>query len=338
MTKKAEQIILFRTPDGRINLDVRLEKETIWLNLNQIANLFDRDKSVISRHLHNIYNTNELRRDSTVAFFATVQNEKGRSVERKVEFFNLDAIISVGYRVNSKRGTLFRIWATRVLREHIINGYTINEKRLREQNTRLLELERTVELMGKVIEERELARDEADGLLRVVTDYARALKLIDQYDFHKLEIGDTTRKAPFILTYESGRAAVDNMAKRMSEEGRDPALFGIEKDGGFKGAIAAIYQTVNGRDAYPSAEEKAAHLLYFVVKDHGFVDGNKRIGAALFVWFLHANGLLYLPGGRRRLADNALVALTLLIAESKPTDKDVLIKVVVNLINRKNLP
>jgi prophage maintenance system killer protein len=255
MNRGKNKIVLYKTEDGRINLDVHLHQETIWLNLNQMAKLFERDKSVISRHLHNVYNTNELRRGSTVAFFATVQNEKGRSVERKVEFFNLDAIISVGYRVNSRRGTQFRIWATRVLSEHIIKGYTLNEKRLKEENARLIELERTVELMGRVIEERELASDEADG-----------------------------------------------------------------------------------HDAYLSAEEKAAHLLYLVVKDHGFVDGNKRIGAALFVWFLHANGLLYLSDGRRRLADNALVALTLLIAESRPSDKDVLIKVVVNLINRKNQP
>jgi prophage maintenance system killer protein len=338
MTAKENQIVIFKAPDGRIDLNVRLEKETIWLNLNQMVKLFERDKSVISRHLHNVYNTKELHRDSTVAFFATVQNEKGRSVERIVEYFNLDAIISVGYRVNSKRGTQFRIWATRILREHVTKGYTINEKRLREENARLIELERTVELMGRVIEERELARDEADGLLRVIADYSRSLKLLDQYDFHKLEIGNTTRKSPFVLTYKSARTAVDRMAAGMREEGRDPALFGIEKDGGFKGATAAIYQTVGGKDAYPSVEEKAAHLLYFVVKDHGFVDGNKRIGAALFIWFLHENKILYTPDGRRRMADNALVALTLLIAESKPADKNVLIKVVVNLINRKNQP
>ena len=255
-----------------------------------------------------------------------------------MDLYNLDMILSVGYRVNSKMGTQFRVWATHVLKDYVIRGYAVNEKRLREQNARLIELERTVELMGRVIGERELDRDEADGLLRVVTDYARGLRLLDQYDYHKLEIEDTTKQAPFILTYDNARAAVDRMTEQIRKEGKDPALFGIEKDGGFKGAIAAIYQTVEGRDAYPSVEEKAAHLLYFVIKDHGFVDGNKRIGAALFLWFLHENGLLYLPDGHRRLSDNALVALTLLVAESNPADKNVIIKVVVNLINRKNYP
>jgi prophage maintenance system killer protein len=335
VNKNIQQMVLYRSPDGKIGLDVRLEGETVWLTQKQIALLFNTERSVITKHLRNILKTKELNEKEVCAKFAHTAKDKKIY---ETQYYNLDAIISVGYRVNSKRGTQFRIWATRVLREHIIKGYTLNEKRLREHNARLIELERTVEFMGRVIEERELDRDQADGLLRVVTDYARALKLLDQYDFHRLEIEDTTRRVPFILTYEAARAAVDRMAEGMREEGRDPALFGIEKDGGFRGAIAAIYQTVNGHDAYPSAEEKAAHLLYFVVKDHGFVDGNKRIGAALFVWFLHANGLLYLPDGRRRLADNALVALTLLIAESRPSDKDVLIKVVVNLINRKNLP
>jgi prophage maintenance system killer protein len=328
-----KSIVLYNSPDGRVAMDVRLEQDTLWLSLDQMAKLFDRDKSVISRHLHNIFASSELKAGSVVANYATTAAD-GKTYQ--VDYYNLDAIISVGYRVNSKRGTQFRIWATGVLRDHILKGYTINEKRLKEQNARLLEMERAVKLLGRVIEDRKLAHDEADGLLRVITDYARALSLLDQYDHHKLKVGPTTRRAPFMMTYDAARAAIDRMTEQMRREGHSLGLFGREKDDSFKSAVATIYQTFGSRELYPSVEEKAAHLLYFVVKNHGFVDGNKRIGAALFVWFLHANDLLYLPDGRRRLADNALVALTLLTAESRPADKDIIIKVIVNLINNEN--
>lgn len=328
----SKSIVLYKSPDGRVSMDVRLEQETLWLSQKQMADLFNTERSVITKHLHNIFQDRELSRDSVCAIFAHTA-EDGKSYQ--TAYYNLDAIISVGYRVNSKRGTQFRIWATGVLRDHILKGYTINEKRLKEQNVRLLELEGAVKLLGRVIEDRKLAHDEADGLLWVITDYARALSLLDQYDHHKLKAGPTTRRAPFMLTYDAARSAIDRMAEKMHHEGRSLGLFGREKDGSFKSAVATIYQTFGGRELYPGVEEKAAHLLYFVVKNHGFVDGNKRIGAALFVWFLHANDLLYLPDGRRWLADNALVALTLLIAESRPTDKDIIIKVIINLINRE---
>ena len=328
----SRSIVLYKSPDGHLSMDVRLEHETLWLTQKDMASLFATERSVITKHIRNIFRSGELRQESNVQKMHIPHSDK------PVAFYNLDAIISVGYRVNSRRGTQFRIWATGVLRDHILKGYTINEKRLKEQNARLLELEQAVKLLGQVIEGRELAHDEADGLLRVITDYAHALSLLDQYDHHKLKIWATTRRAPFVLTYDAARAAIDRMAQQMHREGRSLGLFGREKDGSFKSAVGTIYQTFGGRDLYPSVEEKAAHLLYFVVKNHGFVDGNKRIGAALFVWFLHANSLLYLPDGRRRLADNALVALTLLIAESRPADKDVLTKVVVNLINRENKP
>jgi len=331
----SRSIVLYKSPDGQVSMDVRLEHETLWLTQKDMASLFATERSVITKHVSNILKSKELDHNSVCANFAHTAAD-GKTYQ--TTYYNLDMIISVGYRVNSRRGTQFRIWATGVLRDHILKGYTINEKRLKEQNARLLELERAVKLLGQVIEGRELAHDEADGLLRVITDYAHALSLLDQYDHHKLKIGPTTRHAPFVLTYDAARAAIDRMAQQMHREGRSLGLFGREKDGSFKSAVGTIYQTFGGRDLYPSVEEKAAHLLYFVVKNHGFVDGNKRIGAALFVWFLHANSLLYLPAGRRRLADNALVALTLLIAESRPADKDVLTKVVVNLINRENKP
>jgi prophage maintenance system killer protein len=325
------QIIIYQTEDGQARLDVRLEQETIWLNLNQIALLFERDKSVVSRHIRNAYREGELAEPATVAKFATVQTEGERTVERLIEFYNLDVIISVGYRVKSIRGAQFRIWATQVLKEHIIKGYTVNEKRLRDENARLKELQETVDLLGRIIDQRQLAGQEAEGLLKVVADYSQALKLLDDYDYSRLAIGDVTKQTHFIITYEAARSAIDNLAA-----GINSTLFGREKDDSFKGSIGAIYQTFDGKEIYPSIEEKAAHLLYFVVKNHSFVDGNKRIAASLFLWFLDANGILYRNNGGKRIGDNALVALTLMIAESRSEDKDVIIKVVVNLINRKN--
>jgi prophage maintenance system killer protein len=329
----AGEILIYQTEDGRTRLDVRLEKETIWLNLNQIAALFQRDKSVISKHIRNIYKEGELKEGATVAKFATVQTEGGRTVARDIEFYNLDVIISTGYRVKSLRGTQFRIWATQVLKDHILKGYTVNEKRLREQNERLRELKRTLDLLGRIVDERQLPGQEAEALLRVVTDYSMALKLLDDYDYNRLVIDDTTERARFIITYEAARKAIERLAIK---SGVTSDLFGQEKDDSFKSSLGAIYQTFGGKELYPSIEEKAAHLLYFVVKNHSFVDGNKRIAASLFLWFLDANGVLYRQDGTKRIGDNALVALTLMIAESRPEEKDVMIKVIVNLINRKN--
>lgn len=324
---KGGEIVLYRTKDGRASVDVRLEQETVWLNLNQIALLFGRDKSVISRHLRNLFISNELERYSVVAYFATTAAD-GKTYQ--VEYFNLDAILSVGYRVNSKQGTEFRIWATSVLREHILRGYSLNEKRLLETVARLSELQAAVDVMGRIIAGKELSGTESDGLLRVIADYSLALRLLDQYDHQQLRLQGTTEIGKFVLTCEAARNAIAQMAETMG------GLFGREKDKGLESAVGAVYQLFGDRDLYPSIEEKAAHLLYFVVKNHAFVDGNKRIGAFLFIWYLDSNGLLYRKDGTKRLADNALVALTLLIAESKAAEKDILCKVVVNLINRDN--
>jgi len=244
-------------------------------------------------------------------------------------------ILSVGYRVNSKRGTQFRMWATQVLRDHILKGYTLNEKRLQAQVTRQAELQAAVDVIGRVLSEKAVSGSEAEGLLRVITDYSLALRLLDQYDHQQLRFHGTTESGRYILTYETAVKAIERMAETMGPVAK--GLFGREKDKGLDSAIGAVYQTFGGRDLYPSIEEKAAHLLYFVIKNHAFVDGNKRIGAFIFIWFLDGNGLLYRKDGSKRLADNALVALTLLIAESKPAEKDTICKVVVNLINRENL-
>lgn len=324
------ELVIYRTKDGRTALEVRLVQETVWLTQKQMAALFTTDRSVVTKHISNILKSKELGRSSVCAEVAHTA-EDGKTYQ--VAVYNLDMIIAVGYRVNSKRGTQFRIWATQVLRDHLLKGYTVNEERLREQVTRLKELQETVNLLGRVIHERQLTGGEAEGLLKVVTDYSLALSLLDQYDHQQLAIRDTTAPTSFELTYETAKDAIAKMAAQTGMGG----LFGQEKDESFKSSIGAIYQTFSGHDLYPSIEEKAAHLLYFVIKNHSFVDGNKRIAAFLFVWFLDANRILYRQDGTKRLADNALVALTLLIAESKPRDKDILVKVLVNLINRGNV-
>ena len=326
-----EEIVIYQTDDGKATLEVNIHGETLWLNQSHMSLLFERDRSVVTKHLSNIFKSGELDKKSNVQKMHIAGSDK------PVVYYNLDVIISLGYRVNSKRGTQFRIWATQVLKDHILKGYSLNEKRLKEQNVRLLELQRTVGLMQRVMEGRELARDEATGLLQVITDYSYALSLLDQYDHRQLQIRHITEKSSFVITYEAARRAIDKLGEQSRKKGRPTRLFGREKDQSFKGSLGAIYQTFDGNEVYPSIEEKAAHLLYFVVKNHSFIDGNKRIGAFLFIWFLDASGILYAGDGRKRIGDNTLVALTLMIAESRPEDKDIIIKVIVNLINKDNI-
>ncbi len=313
------KVVLYRN-----KFEVRLEKETVWLSLNQMAGLFERDKSVISRHLHNIFKTKELSRKSVVANFATTAAD-GKTYQ--VKYFNLDAIISVGYRVNSKRGTHFRIWATSVLRKHLVEGYTINKKRLQAQANRIQELRETVSLLGNVAR-MEGVSQEIKGIIQIIQEYSRALEILDDFDHQRLSVPKGTKKAKFELTYEEARMIIDTMRQRF----KDSPLVGQEKDKSFKGSIAAIYQTFKGEDVYPTVEERAAHLLYFVTKNHSFVDGNKRIAAALFICFLQGNGILLRNDGTPRIDENGLVALILMIAVSKPQDKDIMIKVILNLL------
>ncbi|MDZ7585424.1 MAG: virulence protein RhuM/Fic/DOC family protein [Thiobacillus sp.] len=316
------EIILYRAADGGPALDVRLERESVWLSLNQLADLFGRDKSVISRHLRNVFKEGELVRTEVVAKNATTASD-GKIYQ--VEYFNLDAIISVGYRVNSLRGTQFRIWATNVLRQHLVQGYTVHERRLKELN-------QAVRLVADVAHRRTLSGDEATALLEVVADYAYALEVLDDYDHQRVRLGDVSPGPVAALALDEARQVILRMGERFGATG----LFGREKDEGLEGSLSAVMQTFGGQEVYPSLEEKAAHLLYFLVKNHHFVDGNKRIAAALFLWFLQKNLALYRADGGKRIADNALVAMTLLIAESRPDEKDVLTRVVVNLINRRN--
>ena len=324
------EIIIYQTEDGQTQIDVRMENETVWLTQAQMAELFNTDRTSIVRHINNIYKTEELEREATCAKIAQVQIEGSRSVTRTIPYFNLDMIISVGYRVNSKRGVQFRQWANRVLKQYLVKGYAVNERRVQEHYTELRQL---VQILGRTISSQEqLSKQENQDLLDVVVDYTYALDTLDNYDYERLTIDRTTSEEPFRATYEGAMKEID----RLREKFGGSRWFGNEKDDSFKSSIGQIYQTFGGEELYPSVEEKAAMLLYLVTKNHSFSDGNKRIAATLFLWFLNGNRILYRPDGTKRLADNTLVALTLMIAESKTEEKDVMVKVVVNLINQRN--
>ncbi len=322
-------LVIFRPQGTKVSLEVKLKDETVWLSQTQMAELFLTERSVITKHTHNILNSKELMEKSVCAFFAHTAAD-GKSY--KTTFYNLDMIISVGYRVNSKRGTQFRIWATNVLKQHLIRGYTVNEKRLKEQSANLKTLQRTVQMLADLSERKALTSDEAKNLFQVIRDYSYGLDILDDYDHGRIKVKSSTQKVSYQLNYEEAIKLIRQMHQKFGGGG----LFGKEKDESFKSSLGTIYQTFGGKDLYPSIEEKAANLLYLVVKNHSFVDGNKRIAAALFVGFLDKNKLLYKPDGSKRIADNALVAITLMIAESQPKEKDIITALAVNLINKLN--
>ena len=322
---KQDQIVIYQTKDGQTQIDVRLENENVWLNVSQMSALFNREESNVRRHVQNAFKEGELERDENNVHFLHVNG-----VKKPVPFYSLDVIISVGYRVKSKRGTDFRIWARKVLKQYLIKGYAINERIRKEQ---IGELRQMVQVIGRTLQHQELSDTiETQDLLNVVVDYTYALDTLDNYDYERLTIDKTTKQESFHATYENAMEAISGLREKFGGS----SLFGNEKDDSFKSSIGQIYQTFGGEELYPSVEEKAAILLYLVTKNHSFSDGNKRIAATLFLWFLNNNGILYRPDGSKRLADNTLVALTLMIAESKTEEKDVMVKVVVNLINQKN--
>ncbi len=334
MSESAEsaEIIIYQTPDGETSIDVTIVQDTVWLTAIQLSELFNNSRQNIGLHLKHIFEEGELDRGTTVRETSLLQREGKRTIQRTVEQYSLDVIISVGYRVKSKQGTDFRIWANKILKAYLLKGYALNEKRLREKAEQYDSLKKAVSLITNVTSSQALSGDEAAGLLRILTDYTYALDVLDKYDHQVLEIEATSPRQLFQVTYASAMAAIRSLRDKFGGS----TLFGNEKDQSFQGSLAAIYQTFGGADLYPSVEEKAANLLYFVIKNHSFSDGNKRIAAFLFVWFLEKNGLLYHSDGSRKLADNALVALTLMIAESKPDEKEMMTRVVVNLINLKN--
>ena len=326
------QIIIYQTDDGQTQIDVRMEDEMIWLTRQQIAVLFGRDYKTISKHINNALKE-ELADSVVVAKFATTTRHGAipdKTQTRDTDYFNLEVITSVGYRVKSKRGVQFRQWANKVLKQYLTKGYAVNERLRHEQ---IGELRQLVNMLGRTLENTApLSTADTKALFEVVTDYTYALDTLDNYDYERLTIDRTTKDEPFHATYENAMAEID----RLREKFGGSALFGNEKDGSFKSSIGQIYQTFGGQDLYPSVEEKAAMLLYLVTKNHSFSDGNKRIAATLFLWFLNNNGVLYNPDHTKRIADNTLVALTLMIAESRTEEKDVMVKVVVNLINKNN--
>ncbi|MCR5142654.1 MAG: virulence protein RhuM/Fic/DOC family protein [Ruminococcus sp.] len=308
------EIIFYETSDREVKLNVTTDRETVWLSLEQLTDLFGRDKSTISRHIKNVFTEGELEREATVAKFATVQTEGDREVTRDIEYYNFDVIISVGYRVKSQRGVEFRKWANGVLKDYIMRGYAVNNKR--------------IEQIGEVIRIMKRAENQLDAkqVLSVIEKFNTALDLLDDYD-HQTMKKPKGSKAVYVLEYDECRKVINEM-----KFASDSELFGNEKDDSFKGSIANIYQEFGGVEIYPSLEEKAANLLYFVTKNHSFSDGNKRIAAAMFLYFLDKNGALFLDEAKteKAIADQTLAALTIMIAESQPSEKEMMVNVIMN--------
>jgi len=321
-------IILYTTKDGKAAVDVKLENETVWLTQKQMAELFGRDRKTITRHVANIFKEGELEKSSVSSKFEHTA-EDGKTYD--TFFYNLDVIISVGYRVRSKRGTQFRIWANSVLKDYLVKGYAVNKKKLEVEVEKRNELLKTIKLLENTVNHQQIKFDQAKELISLVSDFSYGLSILDDYDHQSVKITDVTENESYRLNYEEAILLVKEMAKKFNT-----TLFGYEKDESFKGALGNIFQTFDGQELYPSIEEKAANLLYFVVKDHAFSDGNKRIAAAVFLYFLDRNRILYHEDGSKRIADNALAAITLMIAESKPREKDIIVKIVTNLINKRN--
>lgn len=318
------QLVIYQTPDGSMSIDVTVQNDSVWLSQKQMAELFEKDQSVIARHISNVFKEGELDKESNMQILHNTLSKY-----KPTQVYSLDVIISVGYRVKSIRGTQFRIWANKILKQYLLQGYAINEQIVSQKFDELSQL---VKVLGRTIQNQEKLTDDSRSLFEVVVDYTYALDTLDRYDYQELKIEDTTGKEAFHATYENAMEVI----RELHEKFGGSSLFGNEKDDSFKSSIGQIYQTFGGVDLYPSVEEKAAMLLYLVTKNHSFSDGNKRIAATLFLWFLNGNGLLYNEDGSKRIADNTLVALTLMIAESRTEEKDTMVKVIVNLINKNN--
>lgn len=321
-----QQIAIYQNEDGSIRIDVHLEQDTVWLNQAQMVELFGRDQSVISRHIANAF------KDVEVSEKSNMQKMHIANSDKPVAYYDLDVIISVGYRIKSKRGVQFRRWATQILKQYLLQGYALNEQKLRASREKLADLQQAIALSSRLVHYKALSASESQGILAILEHYSHALTVLDDYDHQRLVIVGTQKATQTPIDYEEAIAQI----RLWREQEQLSGLFGNEKDDSFKSSLATIYQTFGGEELYPSIEEKAANLLYFIVKNHSFSDGNKRIAAAIFAWFLQRHDYLYNANGEKRIADNALVAFTLLIAESKPVEKDTIVKVIINLINGKN--
>lgn len=319
------QIEIYQTSDGQTAIEVQFDGDTFWLNQYQLADLFKTDRTSILKHLQNIYSTKELSETATCVKFAQVRKEGKREVKREVLHYNLDAILSVGYRVNSKRGTQFRQWATQRLKDFLVKGYAVNQKRLEE----LGKMVQLIEQSGKTDT---LQLQEAKGLLDVLAGYTKSFLLLNQYDSQKLQHEKLNENITYEIQYDEAKEAIAELKKQLIAKKEATNLFGNEKDNGFKSSLQSVVQTFDGHYLYPSIEEQAAHLLYFVIKNHSFTDGNKRIGAFLFVWFLEKNKHRFKKSGELKINDNGLTAIALLVAQSKPEEKELIVQLIIALI------
>lgn len=316
------KIVIYQTKSGQAKLEVKISDDTIWLTQLQISYLFNVDRTVVTKHINNIFNTRELLKESNVQKMHIAKSDK------PVSFYNLDVIISVGYRVNSIQGTQFRIWATNILRKHLVDGYTINKQRIKEVESKYFELQKTINMLASNIKTSSLVSEEAKGILQVIGRYSKALDILDRYDHQNLEAPKGKKKEIFKITYENA----EEIIAVIQSEFKESSLVGREYKDSFKSVLKDIYQTFDGKELYSTVEEKAGNILYLITKNHCFVDGNKRIAASVFVLYLQNNNILFDKGGMRRIDDNALVALTLMIATSKPQEKDTIVKIISNLL------
>lgn len=326
------EVVIYKTYDHQTQVEVKFDNDTVWLTQKQMGELFEKDADTIGLHLKNIYREGELDEKATTEFFSVVQAEGKRKVSRNIQFYNLDAILSVGYRVSSKKGTQFRIWATQRLKEYLVQGYSINEKRLKQASENLKQLEEAVKHIQQVGSSDGLQLSEAKGLLDILGNYARSLVLLSRYDSDSLGKEKLNTHITYEIKHGEARNAIAELRNALMKKKEAGELFGNEKDESFKGILGNIVQTFGGQYLYPSIEEQAAHLLYFIIKNHPFSDGNKRIGAFLFIWFLERNKHRLKKSGEAKINDNGLVALALLVAQSDPAQKELMVKLIVNLV------
>ena len=325
------EVLIYQKDDGQAAVEVRLEQDTLWLSQAQMAALFDKDSDTIGLHLRNIYEAGELDEGATTEDSSVVRQEGKRRVQRSIRFYNLDAVISVGYRVNSRKGTQFRIWANRVLKDYLMQGYALNRQRLEAQQENIKQLERTLTLFQQnLIEQASLP--EARGLVSVIAGYTRTFVLLNQFDSERLPLGDFATTIHYEIQEDEALTGIAALKADLIGRGEASALFGNQKDDSFAGILGNILQSFGGEFVYPSIEEQAAHLLYFVIKNHPFSDGNKRIGAFLFIWFLQRNQHHLKTDGELKINDNALAAIALLVAQSDPAQKQLMIHLIMNLI------
>ncbi len=324
-------VILYQAEDGSLKTEVPMQGDTVWLNQKQMAELFNKDVRTVNEHIQNIYKENELSPESTIRDFRIVRQEGNRNVTREIEHYSLDVIISVGYRVKSKQGTQFRIWATKILKEYLVQGYALDQERLKKQKQQIKELEKTLILFQQAQSD-VLSQSEATGLLSVLTEYTHTFILLNQYDTGNFPEGGLNTNITCEINYPAAVKAIDDLKRSLINQNEATELFGRPKDESFQGILGNIVQSFGEEYLYPSIEEQAAHLLYFIIKNHPFSDGNKRIGAFMFIWFLQLNKHHLKQSGEVKINDNALVAIALLVAQSDPTQKEFMIKLIINLI------